>query len=840
MFNKITIFTAFYLFLCLSVFGQFLGGNGSGHSSIIKINSSCNITDANPFTGGIGSGSVITMVTFSPCSIVDANPFTGGVGSGYVVKVVSTSPCSIVSANPFTGGNGSGYVLNSVTSAPCSIVSANPFTGGGGSGYVLNSVTMSPCFIVSANPFIGGSGSGYVLNAITSSPCSIITANPFIGGVGSGYVINTLTSSPCSINAANPFTGGHGSGFNIKGFYPIAIGGVVSSNQSICSGMQPMDVSVSGYFGSVSKWQMSSNASFSSSTNIGSTSPTLTSALIGAILSPTYIRAEIKLSTCSTAYSSPVLISTGSSTSWNGSVWSNGTPDITKGIILNSNYTSNTDISGCTMNVTNNANVIINSGTNVNLFGALTVDSGSTFTLNNNSNLLQVTDVQNIGNIVVKRNTSPLFRLDYDTWSSPVSGTQSLTNFSPLTTSNRFYTYDTTTNLYNSIADPSTTTFTKGKGYLIRTPNNWVSYSATATPAPWTGIFNGVPNNGPISVPLVDGGSTDTRYNAVGNPYPSTIKISDFINANSSAIDGTLWFWRKTNDASNQVSYSTCSNAGCTLNNGFNFYTNFNFISPGQGFIVHSKANQNNLNFTNAIRYADNTNQFFKTNQNNIDRFWLELKNSANASFGQFLMAYLPGATVNYDDGLDGLYINDSQTILSAIVDNKELVIEARPSFDVQDVAPLQFRTNNADTYTISLHSTEGVFSTNQDIFIRDNQTGSVQNLKEDNYTFVSNNGVYPGRFDLLYQNTLLSVNSQTINDDAITIYKSNETIYIDSANFLMSNVKIFDIRGRLLIEKLKINDTKLSIDTAIYGNQMLLVQITLDGGNIIYKKVMN
>jgi len=132
---------------------------------------------------------------------------------------------------------------------------------------------------------------------------------------------------------------------------------------------------------------------------------------------------------------------------------------------------------------------------------------------------------------------------------------------------------------------------------LIRTPNNWLSFYAGLSPAPqpWTGSFTGVPRNGTISFTMVNTGST-TAFNATGNPYPSALLLDSFINENSSAIEGTLWFWRKFNDNNNLVSYSTCTTVGCTANNNAT-YTDDNLISVGQGFIVKAKAGQTNTNY---------------------------------------------------------------------------------------------------------------------------------------------------------------------------------------------------------------------------------------------------
>ena len=156
------------------------------------------------------------------------------------------------------------------------------------------------------------------------------------------------------------------------------------------------------------------------------------------------------------------------STTWNGTVWSNG-PPTSQAAIINANYTISSDLSACSLTISNNAIATVNSEVNVTLNGPLTVISGS-FTLNNNANLIQTTNANNSGNITVKRNSSALMRLDYSLWSSPVVN-QNLSNFSPLTTTTRFYTYNTTTNQYNFVPNPTTTNFTDGQGYLIRMPN---------------------------------------------------------------------------------------------------------------------------------------------------------------------------------------------------------------------------------------------------------------------------------------------------------------------------------------------------------------------------------
>ncbi|HCQ14465.1 T9SS sorting signal type C domain-containing protein [Flavobacterium sp.] len=712
---------------------------------------------------------------------------------------------------------------------PFKISSNGPCTGGAASGTPTLCTNTALTNITHDTTATGATGIG----TVTGLPA----------GVTATWASNTITISgiPTSSGTFNyniPLTGACGT-VNATGTITVdsaTIAGSINGDQTICANSQLANIVLTGNVGSVVKWQKSSDAVFTNPIDIASTSTTLTGAVVGAITATTYFRAVVQSDSCSSVNTNIIMVSI-ETTTWNGTSWDNGAPtdpNSTKSILFSGNYSSTASLYGCVMNVTNNAIVTINTGHNVILNGALTVDSGSSFTMQNNSNLIQNTDATNSGNITVKRNSSPLYRLDYTLWSSPVAGTQTLLNFSPLTLSNRFYTYNTSTNLYNSISDPSTATFSIGKGYLIRMPNNWIA-SSSGTPAAFSGSFTGVPTNGLIVSALVDNGSA-FRYNAVGNPYPSAIKIQDFITQNSDKIDGTIWFWRKTNDQNNPITYSTCTAAGCTLNNQHSYFDE-DLISIGQGFIVQAKASQSTLTFTNSMRVADNVNQFFKSAQK--DRFWLDLMNSSTVKYGQQLIAYV-GGTNNYDDGLDGLYINDCPTALTSVVDGKELAINARPNFNIQDVTPIQFRTDVAGTYTISINKTEGVFDGNQDIFIRDNQLGIVQSLTSGNYTFASSSGTFANRFDILYLNPTLDTNTPIFNKESLIVFKNNGLVHINAGTTNIDNVKLFDIRGRLLLKKNKVNATQTTIDTSAIGNQVLLIQITSVDQIKITKKIVN
>ncbi|WP_333666949.1 beta strand repeat-containing protein, partial [Flavobacterium sp.] len=89
---------------------------------------------------------------------------------------------------------------------------------------------------------------------------------------------------------------------------PYSVGGTVSSNQTICSGSAPADVTLSGNIGNVINWESASDNAFTSPTIIGSTATTLTSAMMGVLTATTYFRAVVQSGSCSTSNSAYVTI----------------------------------------------------------------------------------------------------------------------------------------------------------------------------------------------------------------------------------------------------------------------------------------------------------------------------------------------------------------------------------------------------------------------------------------------------------------------------------------------------------------------------------------------------
>jgi hypothetical protein len=536
-------------------------------------------------------------------------------------------------------------------------------------------------------------------------------------------------------------------------------------------------------------------------------------------------------------------------TTWNGNSWSNGESNSTKSAIFSGNYIINSNFNACSIRVSNNSTVIVNTGNNVYLYGKVMVDTGSSFILNNNTNLLQTDMIQsvpsavNIGNIIVKRNTSTIVRLDHTLWSSPVTG-QNLYNFSPMTLTYRFYTYDTNTNQYLSSTLNSTSEFIPTKGFAVRAPNN----QSSTIPAVWLGTFTGVPNNGTKYFTL---DTNSSGYNLVGNPYPSTIDVNKFYIENSLNISSTIQFYQHTLTMDAQgvfpagTNYATWTygigGVSATSGDGHTPAVAPNdIIQVGQGFMVHA-IHSGDVRFNNSIRITNQSNQFIKTSilEEQRHRIWLNLKSGTNIDINQILIGYVTNGT-NGLDKCDGLsYGNIGSFLYSTINGDNKYVIQSRslPFSDTDEVS-LGFNCSVAGNFNIELNNIDGLFLSDQDIFIRDNLTGIDTNIKLGPCTFTSEIGIFNNRFTIVYHQ-LLVLPSYTTNDNSVFIYKDVNWFNISTTE-IIKDVLVYDMTGRLIYKINDISDDLIVLNGLYKIDQVLLVNIVLNDGRVITKKIIN
>lgn len=536
----------------------------------------------------------------------------------------------------------------------------------------------------------------------------------------------------------------------------------------------------------------------------------------------------------------------GTTTTWNGTMWSNGIPTYEKTAQFSASYTTSFDLYTCTVLVTNNASVVLNH--NLFVFGSITVEPNSSLTQHNNVNIIQVDPTAiNSGNIQVDRNTATIVRLDHTLWSSPVTG-QNIYNFSPETLPYRIYTYDTVTNTYLSSTLSNSSIFAAAKGYAIRAPNN---FSATIFNE-WTGQFTGIPNNGTHSFNLV---YTPTHaYNLVGNPFPSTLDATTFVQENNAVIEGTLYFYEHTLSMDSNGIFPTGTNYATWNATGGTAATAVAIESPayhtpavipngsiqvGQGFFVSSKSN-GVLNFSNSQRINDQNHQFLRVLNPEKNRLWINVSSENNEDINQIMIGYLDDATLNADSNYDGKSYGNIGSYIYSIIADEKYVIQGRPlPFEPTDEVPLGWICTTAGRYKIKLSNWDGLFLTDQAVYIRDLITGATTNLKLSPYTFTSETGVFNNRFALVYEENLTTID-QPIHYTNILVYKDKGNYHIASNGSKLKEVSIFDLLGRLLYIVTNINSDSIIIHEIDQSKEILIVKIIDENLQTHYRKILN
>ena len=248
--------------------------------------------------------SPITMTGATAGGSFTGNPVWSGTGGAWTQNpdpalatfTPSTTTGTTTATLTLTGSNGCGNATSTRT-ITWNSVPAQP-------GVIAGTTTQCP----------GLTGQVYSITAVPNTDSYnwiVPTGWSITGGTGTNSITVTTGSAGQNGNITVSASNSCGSGA-VKTLAvtvsQASVGGAVASPQTICSGLSPANLTLSGQTGTVLKWQKSSDAAFTSPTDIAVTSTTLTGATIGSLTSSTYFRALVQSSICSSAYSAAVLV----------------------------------------------------------------------------------------------------------------------------------------------------------------------------------------------------------------------------------------------------------------------------------------------------------------------------------------------------------------------------------------------------------------------------------------------------------------------------------------------------------------------------------------------------
>lgn len=559
---------------------------------------------------------------------------------------------------------------------------------------------------------------------------------------------------------------------------------------------------------------------------------------------------------------------------WNGANWLPAAPTTSTKAVFDGDFNTAThgDVRACECEIRSGRTVQITTGDFIESQSDIT--NNGTLNIADNGSLVQVNDeAVNIGNISYERIAS-MRRQDYVYWSSPLEGFN-INSVSPGTPTSLIWKFNPTTpNTNDGIGtwvNSAGATMIPGEGYIVRGPSAFNNASFQDLTVNFTG---GRPNNGIITVPISRGPMTaatlgtytsangipftinDDNWNLVGNPYPSAIRVSDFLSANTS-IEGAVRLWSHgtlpvspTNPFYGSYQYNYVS-TDYVIHNGAGTISGpvaFNgFIASGQGFFVlmnDGPAAASTVQFNNGMRSRlfDNA-QFFRqssTESEGRGRIWLDIVNAANQPV-RTLIAYVDGATLEKDRMFDAYVstVGQSQYIYS-LIDNEQMSIQGRPTpFDVNDVVKLGVNIPTSGEYKIAIGTVDGFFEGEQDIYLEDKVLNVIHDLKQAPYVFNSNSGPINDRFELRYTPNSALSNTDFAIDNSVVVVTNETQVTIKSNAELISQIEVYDLLGRSLITRKNCDAYDVSFAKDNISNQAVIVRVALQNGQIITKKVM-
>lgn len=521
------------------------------------------------------------------------------------------------------------------------------------------------------------------------------------------------------------------------------------------------------------------------------------------------------------------------------------------------------------LRVLNGGLLTMNSANNLTVTNIVNVNAGGTFNIQDDASLIQIDNIANLGIVNMQRTTPPVYRFDYTYWNSPMTLASNYTLgmlSQNLTQWDKYYHWTPSVSGGTGIwaQESAATIMNPTKGYIVRAPN---TYSFTPTVfAPYTATFTGTPNNGNVSCPIsygADGSTINDQWNLIGNPYPCAVSSAAFTAANSSVINGTLYFWTHNSAISpgfpdpfyndfvlNYTSsdYASWNSTGGTAASSGGPAPS-NYITAAQSFFVLAIGTPGSATFTNAMRAKNNNTQFFRpgsivatpaVGDGEIPlekhRVWLNLTNNLNA-FSQLLVGYVETATMGYDSAFDGQAMNQSTVNFYSVLPEQKLVIQGRSlPFDAEDRVPLGYNSAAAGEFAVRIDHFDGLFH-EQSIYIEDKLLNVIHDLKVSPYVFTTEAGQFDTRFVLRYTTSALNTGEHLTQSLAAFI---RDRVLFVKASSAIESITVYDVTGKL-VKTFEPRENGQSFEGDFpYAQGVYVAKIKCSNGNAGNIKLMN
>ena len=383
---------------------------------------------------------------------------------------------------------------------------------------------------------------------------------------------------------------------------------------------------------------------------------------------------------------------------------------------------------------------------------------------------------------------------------------------------------------YENLNSNSVANLVSGFGYRMATTTSDVTLKFTGIPI--KGVYN-------VEIPI-GADAIQGSWNLIGNPYPSYIDFSTFFaQLISDAIleDGYVAIYGFDGSASD----------GWTILDG----NSVGLVAPGQGFFVKTDdvllgADPTpQITFTPAMRVSGSSDDFILGKNASISRATINL--DLNASSYQTNFYFKDNGTRGLDYGYDtSVYEQGSYNIFSHLVEGNtglELFNQALLENDYTNlVVPLGIRAGVGESISISLDNSSYTLPGTIEVYLEDTFTNTFTLLNTGDYNITPSvpiNGA--GRFFLHFQENTLTNPEINLNDILVYLSTSAKTLTISGTLINGTDLTVYDIQGRVVLEKeLNANTTTNTVDVSYLNDGVYVVKISNKEQSKIQKVIIN
>ncbi|MGB0368535.1 MAG: T9SS type A sorting domain-containing protein, partial [Flavobacteriales bacterium] len=317
--------------------------------------------------------------------------------------------------------------------------------------------------------------------------------------------------------------------------------------------------------------------------------------------------------------------------------------------------------------------------------------------------------------------------------------------------------------------------------------------------------------------------------NLVGNPYPSAISATALVNAaaNSSVIDGALYFWNDDLSAGADFTssdYAVWNGTGSTGTGAGSTPPDGN-IASCQGFMVRALG-PGAISFNNSMRVGAGNNGLFFRPAVEPAKIWLSV--TGDNTYNEILVGMLAEATDSQDRLYDALKLNANPMVsLSAVNDGDDFAIMAFPHPQQEKVIPLNLLVGEGGTHTFQAHTMLGF--DNYTVYLEDNLASTLVELTEGVEVQADVVlGDNPDRFYLHFVPNLVTGVDETLTSE-LRVYGNLDQTFIDfSGNQTAGNLEVLSANGQLLFtQEANLGNAPFVLNTRAYAAGVYIVKFT-------------